>query len=137
MEQTLSPQEFSVFILKAYNFANSASWGATVRFATSLSFLIAALLLAHPLPSQTVNMERPTEINAQHHRSSEEIRQRLSASRVQQDVKELGELCAAVTTDMESLKQGLLPKDAGERLKRMEKLSKRMRDNLTRASTEN
>jgi len=82
-------------------------------------------------------MERPTEINAQHHRSSEEIRERLSASRVQQDVKELGELCAAVTTDMESLKQGLLPKDAGERLKRMEKLSKRMRDNLTRASTEN
>ena len=52
------------------------------------------------------------------------------------DAKELAELCASVTTDMDTVKQGLLPKDATERLKRMEKLSKRMRDNLTRASTE-
>jgi hypothetical protein len=37
---------------------------------------------------------------------------------------------------MDTVKQGLLPKDATERLQRMEKLSKRMRDNLARASTE-
>jgi hypothetical protein len=69
-----------------------------------------------------------------HHRSPEEICERLSASQVQNDAKELAELCAAVTTDINSVKQGLLPKNGAERLKRMEKLSKRMHDNLTRAS---
>ena len=93
------------------------------------------MLVANPLASQTVNMERPEEINAQHRLSPEEIRERLSASQVQNDAKELAELCAAVTSDMENVKKGLLPKDAGERLKRMEKLSKRVHENLTRAST--
>ena len=108
---------------------------ATVRSTTSLFFLL-ALLVAHPLAGQTINMERPQDINAQHHRSPEEIRERLGVSQVQNDAKELAEICAAVTTDMNSVKQGLLPKDATDRLKRMEKLSKRMRDNLTRASAE-
>jgi hypothetical protein len=109
-----------------------------VRFATSLCFLVGGLLIAHPLASQNVNvnMEHPQEINVQHRLSPEEMRARLRVSQVQNDAKELAELCASVTTDMDTVKQGLLPKDATERLKRMEKLSKRMRDNLTRASTE-
>jgi len=81
-------------------------------------------------------MEHPQEINVQHRLSPEEIRERLNVSQVKKDAKELYELCASVTTDMDSVQQGLLPKDATERLKRMEKLSKRMRDNLIRASTE-
>ena len=76
------------------------------------------------------------EINVQHHPSPEDIRDRLTASQVQKDAKELAEICAVVTTDMDSAKKGLLPKDAVERLKRLEKLSKRMRENLTRVSAE-
>lgn len=107
-----------------------------MRFAASLFLVVAGLLVRNPPASQTVNMERPQEINAQHRLSPEEIRERLSASQVQNDAKELAELCAAVTSDMDDVKKGLLPKDSVDRLKRMEKLSKRMRDNLARVSPE-
>ena len=106
-----------------------------MRF-NSLCLILGTLLVGNPLTSQNVNLKRPPEINVAHRLSPEELRDRLSASQVQNDAKELAELCAAVTTDMDGVKQGLLAKDATERLKRMEKLSKRMRDALTRASTE-
>jgi hypothetical protein len=49
--------------------------------------------------------------------------------------KELAGLCASVSDDMGHVKQGLLSKDALEKLKRMEKLSKRVREELTQTST--
>ena len=119
-----------------YNSGNSAPWGTTMKFSLPFCCLIAALLLAIPLASQNVNMEHPQEINVQHRPSAEEIRDRLSASQVQKDAKELADLCAMITTDMDSVKQGMLPKDATEHLKRMEKVSKRMHENLTKALTE-
>jgi hypothetical protein len=73
-------------------------------------------------------------VHVQHRSSPEEIRDRLSVSQVQKDAQELAELCASATTDMQGVKQGQLPKDAAEHLKQMEKLSKRMHDNLTRVS---
>jgi hypothetical protein len=105
-----------------------------MKLATSL--LVAGLLVASPVACQNVNMEHPAEVSVQHRPSPEEMRERLRVSEVQNDAKELAELCASVTTDMDSIKEGLLPKDAAERLKRMEKLSKRMRDSLTKASTQ-
>src|SRR5579862_3987767 len=107
-----------------------------MRLATSVCSFVAVLLVAIPLGSQNVNMGRPQEINAQHRQSPEEIRDRLSGPQIQTDAKELADLCALVTTDMDSVKHGLLPKDFTEKLKRMERLSKRMRENLTRASTD-
>ena len=53
----------------------------------------------------------------------------------QKDAKELAELCASVPSDMDGVKQGLLSKDVLEKLKRVEKLSKRVREQLTRSST--
>lgn len=107
-----------------------------MRFATLVCSFVAALLLITPLSSQNVNMEHPQEINVQHHPSPEEIRDRLSASQVQSDAKELSEICVLVKTDMDNMKQGLLPKDVTNRLKRLEKVSKRMRENLTRVSAD-
>ena len=107
-----------------------------MRSAPSACLFAVVLLLTNPLGSQNVNMGHPEEINVQHHPSPEDIRDRLTASQVQKDAKELAEICAVVTTDMDSVKKGLLPKDAVERLKRLEKLSKRMRENLTRVSAE-
>jgi hypothetical protein len=43
-------------------------------------------------------------------------------------------LCASVPSDMDGVKQGLLSKDVVEKLKRVEKLSKRVREQLTRIS---
>jgi hypothetical protein len=52
----------------------------------------------------------------------------------QKDSKELSELCASVPADMDRIRQGLLPKGMIDKLKRVEKLSKRVREQLTRIS---
>jgi hypothetical protein len=49
--------------------------------------------------------------------------------------KELAGLWASVSDDMDHVKQGVLSKDAFEKLKRMEKLAKRVREELTQTST--
>jgi hypothetical protein len=76
----------------------------------------------------------PEEIEVQKHASPEEMRARLSSLQLQKDVKELAGLCASVSSDMDRAKQGLLAKDSLENLKRMEKLSKRVREELAQAS---
>jgi hypothetical protein len=62
------------------------------------------------------------------------MRNRVADIQLQKDAKELSELCAALPDDMASVKQGLLPKETIEKLKRVEKLSKRVREQLARAS---
>lgn len=68
----------------------------------------------------------------QHHATPEEIRDRAAYLQFQMNVKELSDLCASVPRDMDGLKQGVLSKDAIDRLKRMEKLSEHIREQLTR-----
>ena len=63
------------------------------------------------------------------------MRTRVNNLQLQQDAKELAELCAALPKDMDGVKQGLLSKDVLERLKRVEKLSKRVREELMRTSS--
>ncbi len=76
----------------------------------------------------------PQEIDVQKHSSPEDVRTRAASLQLQKDAKELSELCASVSDDMDHVKQGLLSKDALEKLKRMEKLSKRVREQLTQTS---
>jgi hypothetical protein len=97
--------------------------------------LLAICLVTVPVHSQNVNPMNPTEIQAQKHPSPEDIRAHVSNLQLQKDANELAELCASVPSDMNGVKQGLLPKDVVEKLKRVEKLSKRVREQLTRAST--
>ena len=103
-----------------------------MRFGRLFSCFLALSLGAALLQSQGVNMARPTEISVQHHATPEEIRDRAANLQFQKDVKELSDLCAAVPRDMDGLKQGVLSKDAIGKLKRMEKLSKHIREQLTR-----
>ncbi len=49
---------------------------------------------------------------------------------LQRKAKELLELSQSLQPDMESLNHGILPKDTIEKLKRIEKLSKRLRTGL-------
>jgi hypothetical protein len=60
---------------------------------------------------------------------------RVNNIQLQKDAKELSDLCASVPPDMDGIKRGLLPKDVIEKLKRVEKLSKRVREELARNST--
>jgi hypothetical protein len=52
--------------------------------------------------------------------------------RLQKDAQELADLAASIRTDIELANQGLLSKDAVEKLKRVEKLAKRLRSELVR-----
>ena len=92
-------------------------------------------LLSVSFSAQNVNMEHPQEIHVQHRLSPEEVRDRLSGSQLQTDVKELAQLSATIPADMDGIKKGELGKDVLEKLKRLEKLSKRVREELTRVST--
>ena len=76
----------------------------------------------------------PEEISAQKHPSPDDMRTRVANAQLQKDAKELSELCASMPGDMDGVKQGLMSKDVLEKLKRMEKLSKRVRELLTQTS---
>jgi hypothetical protein len=96
---------------------------------------LAVLLLAVPLASQNLNLKHPEDLSAQKPTSPEEMRDRASRVRLQKDAKELADLCNSVPADMDTVKQGAIPEDLLEKLKRLEKLSKRVREELTRTSS--
>ena len=52
--------------------------------------------------------------------------------RLQTDAQELADLSASIRNEIERANRGLLAKDVVEKLKRAEKLSKRLRNELTR-----
>jgi hypothetical protein len=99
-----------------------------------LCLLIGLLLTIGLLSGQNVNPMHPEEISAQKHPSPDDMRTRVANAQLQKDAKELSELCASMPGDMDGVKQGLMSKDVLEKLKRMEKLSKRVRELLTQTS---
>jgi hypothetical protein len=54
---------------------------------------------------------------------------------LQREAKELADLAAGIPSAVENARRGLMAKDTLDKLKRMEKLSKRMREQLSRSST--
>ncbi len=105
-----------------------------MRFIRSSFLLFAGLFFAGSVQGQGVNTMHPPEIDAQKHASPEDMRNRMVDVQFQKDAKELADICASVREDMDGLKQGLVSKDLVERLKRMEKLAKHVREELTRTS---
>src|SRR5438552_6873793 len=51
--------------------------------------------------------------------------------RLERDAQELAEISASIHTDVDRANRGVLPKDIIDKLKRVEKLSKRLRNELT------
>jgi hypothetical protein len=56
----------------------------------------------------------------------------LDMAKLQRDAQELAELSASIPVDVNRANQGLLSKDLPDKLKRVEKLSKQLRGELTR-----
>jgi hypothetical protein len=98
-------------------------------------FLIAVVLTAVQLPSQNVNPMHPEEIHAQKPTSSDDMRARVAKLQLQKDATELSDLCASVPHEMDGVKQGLMAQDLVDKLKRLEKLSKRVREQLARSTS--
>jgi hypothetical protein len=104
-----------------------------MRSATLPCLLLGFLLLIPPVPSQNVNMNRPEEVHTgQQVPSADAMMSRLNNVQLQKDAKELSDLCASIPPDMDGIKRGLLSKDVLDKLKRVEKLSRRLREELTR-----
>ncbi|PYX97811.1 MAG: hypothetical protein DMG71_02055 [Acidobacteria bacterium] len=53
------------------------------------------------------------------------------ALQIQREARELSDLAKSIPLDMERVNQGLMPKDMVEKLKRIEKLSKHLRVEVT------
>jgi hypothetical protein len=103
-----------------------------MRFGGMLSVFLVFSIALLSQQNQNLNVGHPQEMTVQHHATPEEIRDRASTAQFQKDLKELSELCASVPHDMDGLKQGILSREVIDRLKRMEKLSRHVREQLTR-----
>jgi hypothetical protein len=111
---------------------------------TASVFLVALLLFAlHAYPQLGAPLGRcgpsPSDPSwPQNHLPSEQVsleaqkRPHVDMLGLQRDAKELAELSASIPADVKRVNRGLLPKDLVEKLKRVEKLSKHLRSELTR-----
>lgn len=102
-----------------------------MRFVRSACVLI--LLLTVQFAAQNVNIKHPEEMDGRHQPTAEEMRDRQARAELQKDAKELSDLCASIPADMDGVKRGMLGQDLPGKLKRIEKLSKRVREELTTA----
>jgi len=57
-------------------------------------------------------------------------RARLNPAELQQEVQELSSLAQDLTQDIDAVNRGLLPRDTVDKLKRVEKLAKRLRKEI-------
>jgi hypothetical protein len=114
-----------------------------MRLTASLRCLLVLLLLALPAhpqlgaplgrcgphppdpdwPKNQLPEKRPS--------SGDQKRQTLDMAKLQRDAHELSELAASIPDDVNRANRGVLSKDLIEKLKRVEKLSKQLRVQLT------
>jgi hypothetical protein len=117
-----------------------------MRWIAQLRFLCFAFCLLLALPARTQiplgrcgpraadpadwprnpSLEQPL---AQDHPTQPSAR---NTAQLRQDAKELADLSTSVTADIDQVSRGVLPKDVIDKLKRIEKLSKRLRNEITR-----
>jgi hypothetical protein len=101
--------------------------------------LVAVLLifLALPVPGQDAASERMSQMvwsRGQMMRSDSPPDLDLRAARLEaihHDAADLSTLSASVQSDLQQLQKGLLAKDLDQKLKKMEKLAKRLRQEMT------
>jgi len=104
------------------------------RMVTKLRWIVTLLLLfvsveafgqhrpTYPHPPQAADTATVENVQPQ---SSQ--RAHLDPAQLQQEVQELSSLAQDLTQDIDAVNRGLLPKDTVDKLKRVEKLAKRIR----------
>jgi hypothetical protein len=103
-----------------------------VKFFVSC-FLI-ALLCSDAVPQARNNWPHPPEAaddsTAATKPTAPHLKTRTDPLELQREAKELLELTQSLQPDMQSVNHGILPKDTIDKLKQIEKLSKRLRGEL-------
>jgi len=72
----------------------------------------------------------PADPQGPAHTSTQTRKQSIDNVQLDREARELSDLAKSVPLDIEQVKQGLLPKDTVEKLKRIEKLAKHLRGEL-------
>jgi hypothetical protein len=81
---------------------------------------------APPYPPEAADPSATTQ-NSRERRPAPRVNQ----ADLQREARELADLAKTLPSDIDHVSQGLLPKDVIDKLKRMEKLSKHLRSELT------
>jgi len=94
-------------------------------------FLLGAMAVAQsshhfPTPPPSMDEDKP----AQAPPSDAQPKLRIDYAKLQKDADELSRQAQTIPSDVASMRQGMLPKDVIEKLKEIEKLSKRLRTEL-------
>jgi len=103
------------------------------RFLVVASVLSCALVMGgqHPIPPgirEADKLSNPADIPPQ----VTAKRQPADSTQLQRDAQELANLAKLIPSEVEQLKTGRLPKDLDEQLKRIEKLAKQLRREISR-----
>ena len=94
--------------------------------ALGLSLVMAAAQAAHHMPTPP----EPLDPQSQHAQQPQAPMRRIDSGQVQKEADELARLAQTIPADVTSVRKGILPKDVIEKLKQIEKLSKRLRTEL-------
>ncbi len=112
-------------------------WTASIRVLLCLLLFVLPVRPQIPQPiarcgPRVTQGEWPSNPPLSGQRLSEiSVRPTVDMTQLQHDAKELADLSASVPADINRVNRGLLPKDVIEKLRRIEKLSKRLRTRLT------
>jgi hypothetical protein len=91
-----------------------------------LSLTMAAAQTGHTFPTPPEPMDPQSRKTEQPQTGT----RRIDAVRVQNEADDLARLAQTIPNDVASVRKGMLPKDVIEKLKQIEKLSKRLRTEL-------
>ncbi|HUA17068.1 MAG TPA: hypothetical protein VMG31_17365 [Verrucomicrobiae bacterium] len=78
-----------------------------------------------PTPPEPMNVENSTPS------TNPTLQRRIDLMELQRQADDLARTAQTIPVDMESVRRGVLPKDVIQKLKQIEKLSKRLRSELT------
>lgn len=87
---------------------------------------------AHPRPPGLVQADQAeAQANKNMPPPQQQTASAVDEAKLQRDADELSSLAQSIPADITKVRQGMLPKDVTEKLKQIEKLSKRLRSELT------
>ena len=90
------------------------------------SLVMAAAQASHHMPTPP----EPLDPQTQQAQQPQTPTRRIDSVQVQKEADELARLAQTIPADVTSVRKGILPKDVIEKLKQIEKLSKRLRTEL-------
>lgn len=87
---------------------------------------------AHPIPAGVREANKAQALTEKNIPPPTGQRSSIDPAKVGQEADELAKIAQSIPSDVASVQKGMLPKDLIEKLKHIEKLSKRLRDEIDR-----